>query len=243
MKPLPTLVHTISLVARPQVKFRTSHWKMVINPVLDINTVCLHVRRFPCPALLEQSVPGVSPESSARTLSKKEIVDDYDSPDRLQTEISATSTEMTGGSPPADIDICDGPDRLQIDISATSTKMTGGSPPAEIGISKSPDRLQTEISVTSMEMAGGSPPALVDICVGPDRIQTEISVTAHVNDDMNTDLPESSAVCCVVGIADAKPENHKSNRCHYGHGCGPAGEFSSDDRLGFDGCGLGGHIL
>ena len=204
-KPLPTLVHTISLVARPQLKFRTSHWKTVINPVLDINTVCLHVRRFLCPALLEQSVLGVSPEirtdqtdglqcpswttqlhceqsglqSSAWTLLKMELVDDYDSPDRLQTEISVTSTEMTGGSPPADIDICDCPDRLQIEISATSTKMTGGSPPAEIGISKSPDKLQTEISETSMEMGGGSPPALVDICEGPDRIQTEISVTSH----------------------------------------------------------------
>ena len=100
---------------------------------------------------------------------------------------------MTGGSPPAEIDICDGPDRLQIEISAMSTKMTGGSPPAEIGISKSPDRLQTEISVTSMEMAGGSPPALVDICEGPDRIETRISVTYHVNDDMNADLPGSLA--------------------------------------------------
>ena len=28
------------------------------------------------------------------------------SPDRLQTEISTTSTEMAGGSPPADIDMC-----------------------------------------------------------------------------------------------------------------------------------------
>ena len=61
-KPLPTLVHKISLVARPQVKFRTSHWKPVINPVMDINTECLHVRRFPYPALLEQSVLGISPE-------------------------------------------------------------------------------------------------------------------------------------------------------------------------------------
>ena len=218
-KPLPTLVHKISLVARPQVKFRTSHWKTVTNPVMDINTECLHVRRFPYPALLEQSVLGVSPEirmdqtdglqcpswttqlhceqsglqSSARTLSKKESVDNYDSPDRLQTEISATSTEMTGGSPPADIDICDGPDRLQTEISATSTKMTGGSPPAHIDICEGPDRLQTEVSVTSMEMAGGSPPALIDIGEGPDRLQTEISMTFHVNDDMNTDLSESSA--------------------------------------------------
>ena len=177
-KPLPTLVQQISLVAQPQVKSRTSHWKTVINPVMDINTECLHVRGFPYPALLEQSVLGISPEirtdqtdglkcpswttqlhceqsglqSSARMLSEKEIVDHYDSPDRLQTEISATSTEMTGGSPLADIDICDGPDRLQTEISATSTKMTGGSPPAEIGISKSPDRLQTEISVTSTEI-------------------------------------------------------------------------------------------
>ena len=34
---------------------------------------------------------------------------------------------------------------------------------------------------------------MVDICEGPDTIQTEISATSHVNDDMNTDLPESSA--------------------------------------------------
>ena len=154
------------------------------------------MRGFPYPALLEQSMLGVSPEirtdqmdglkcpswttqlhceqsglqSSARMLSEKEIVDHYDSPDRLQTEISATSTEMTGGSPPADIDICDGPDRLHTEISATSTNMTGGSPPAEIGNSKCPDRPQTEISVMSTEMAGGSPPAHMDICEGPDRL-------------------------------------------------------------------------
>ena len=112
---------------------------------------------------------------------------------RIQTEISATSTEMTGGSPPAKIRISKSPDRLQTEISVTSTEMTGGSPPAQIRISKSPDRLQTEISVTSTEMAGGSPPALIDICEGPDRLQTEISLTFHVNDDMNTDLPECLA--------------------------------------------------
>ena len=99
------------------------------------------------------------------------------SPDKLQTELSATSTEMAGGSPPADIDIYDGPDRLQTEISATTTEMTGGSPPAEIRSSGSPDRLQTDLSVTSTEMVGGSPPAHIDICEGPDRLQTEISVT------------------------------------------------------------------
>ena len=34
----------------------------MINPVMDINTECLHLRGFPYPALLEQSVLGVSPE-------------------------------------------------------------------------------------------------------------------------------------------------------------------------------------
>ena len=34
-------------------------------------------------------------------------------PDRQQTEISVTSTEMVGGSPPADIDICESPEVLQ----------------------------------------------------------------------------------------------------------------------------------
>ena len=120
-------------------------------------------------------------------------IDICDGPDRLQTEISATSTEMTSGSPPAEIRISKSPDRLQTELSVTSTEMAGGSPPAHIDICEGPDRLQTEVSVTSTEMAGGSPPAPIDICEGPDRLQTEISVTFHVNDDMNTDLPESSA--------------------------------------------------
>ena len=32
----PLSVHKMSLVARPQVEIRTSHWKPVINPVTDI---------------------------------------------------------------------------------------------------------------------------------------------------------------------------------------------------------------
>ena len=43
-----------------------------------------------------------------------------------------TSTEMAGGSPPADIDTCEGPDRLQTEISAMSMEMAGGSPPAAV---------------------------------------------------------------------------------------------------------------
>ena len=54
------------------------------------------------------------------------------SPDRLQTEISVTSTEMVGGSPPAHIEICDGPDRLQTEISVMPTEMAGGSLPADL---------------------------------------------------------------------------------------------------------------
>ena len=96
----------------------------------------------------------------------------------LQTEWSATSTEMAGGSPPADIDICDGPDRLHTEISAITTTMSGGSPPAEIRNSRSPDRLQKEISVMSTEMASGSPPAHIDICESLDRLQTVISMTS-----------------------------------------------------------------
>ena len=38
VKPLPSLVHKISLVARPHVEIKTSHWKPVINPVTDIST-------------------------------------------------------------------------------------------------------------------------------------------------------------------------------------------------------------
>ena len=244
-KPLPTLVQQISLVARLQVKFRTSHWKTVINPAMDINTECLHVRGFSYPTLLEQSVLGASPEirtdqtdglkcpswtthkqsglqSSARMLSEKEIVDHYDSLDRLQTEISATSTEMTGRSPLADIDICEGPDRLQ-----------------------------TEISVTSMEMPGGSPPDLIDICEGPDRLQTEISVTFHVNNDMNTDLQESLAPMlrsptifkrlCVVSSALPTLNQRIVNLTDVTMDMVTDLPESSAPMMGLDGCGLGGH--
>ena len=62
VKPLPSLVHKISLVARPQVEIKTSHWKPVINPVMDINTDDLHMKKFPYPAPLEQSLLGVLPE-------------------------------------------------------------------------------------------------------------------------------------------------------------------------------------
>ena len=85
--------------------------------------------------------------------------------DRVLTEISAMSMIMTFAMV-----------RIGYrQRSAMSTEMTGGSPPAEIIMSKSPDRLLTETSVTSTEMAGGRPPAHIDICEGPDRLQTEIS--------------------------------------------------------------------
>ena len=82
------------------------------------------------------------------------------SPDRLQTEISAT--EMAGGSPLAYVDICVIPDVLPITMSVKTVmsdksmmmdtpdgvvnrmEIAGGSPPPEIRISKSLDRLQTE---------------------------------------------------------------------------------------------------
>ena len=38
LEPLPLSVHKTSLVARPHVEIRTSHWKPVINPVTDITT-------------------------------------------------------------------------------------------------------------------------------------------------------------------------------------------------------------
>ena len=120
MKPLPSLVHKISLVARPQVEIKTSHWKPVINPVMDINTEFLHVKKFPCPAPLEQSVLGVLPEkrtdemdrlkcpsrttqlcckqsglqSSAQTMSETEIVNQADVNDDMNTDLPESSAPM-----------------------------------------------------------------------------------------------------------------------------------------------------
>ena len=81
LEPLPLLVHKMSLVARPQVEIRTSHWKPVINPVTDITTDGLPmegitwpehlalgvsldsrlIKKFPYLAPLEQSVLGALP--------------------------------------------------------------------------------------------------------------------------------------------------------------------------------------
>ena len=61
VEPLPSLVHKLSLVARPKVEIRTSHWKPVINPDTDINTDGLPMKKFPYPAPLEQPVLGAFP--------------------------------------------------------------------------------------------------------------------------------------------------------------------------------------
>ena len=42
-----------------RVEIKTSHWKPVIHPVMDINTDDLHMKKFPYPVPLEQSVLGV----------------------------------------------------------------------------------------------------------------------------------------------------------------------------------------
>ena len=131
--------------------------------------------------------------------------------DRLQTEISVTSTEMAGGSPPVEIDIYMVPDVLPIAMSVKTVmsdksmemdtpdgvvsrmEMTGGSPPAEIDINRGLGMLQ--ISVTATEIAGGSPPADIDIYVVPDMLQTEISVTTT---EMSGGSPPADIDICVV---------------------------------------------
>ena len=66
------------------------------------------------------------------------------SPDTLQTEFSATSSEM------AEIRISKSPDRLQTEISVTSTEMTGGSPPADRDICVIPEVLPIATSVKTV---------------------------------------------------------------------------------------------
>ena len=155
-------------------------------------------------------------------------IDICEGPDRIQTEISATSTEIADGSLPAYVDICVIPDVLPItksvktvmsdksmmmdtpDDVVTKMEITGGSPPAEIRISKSPDRLQTEISVTSTEMAGGTPPADIDICGSPEVLQRAGSVTAVVSEKwMERFNPK---VICLDGLApDDDPARRSSD--------------------------------
>ena len=89
----------------------------------------------------------------------------------LQTEVSVTTTEMAGGSPPADIDICVVPDVLPTAISVKSVMSDKSS-----GID-TPDAV-----VSSMEVTGGSPPAENDISESPEVLQRAVSVTAVVSE-------------------------------------------------------------
>ena len=134
------------------------------------------------------------------------------SPDTLQTEWSATSTEMAGGSPPAGIDNCDSPDTLQTEWSATSMEMAGGSPPTHIDICEGPDRLQTVISVTLTEMASGNPPADRDNCESPELLQRAGSVMAVVPEKwMERFVIKPKVMCSDDSAPDDDPARRSSD--------------------------------
>ena len=68
VKPLPSLVHKISLVARPQVEIKTSHWKPVINPVMDIKH-----RRSTCEEIpVSGAIGAISARSFAGDTDKRD---------------------------------------------------------------------------------------------------------------------------------------------------------------------------
>ena len=156
------------------MEIKTSHWKPVINPVMDINTEFLHVKKFPCPAPVEQSVLGVLPE--IRT----------DEADRLMCPSRTTQL------------YCE----------------------------------QSGLQSSARSMS-----------------ETEIVNQAEVNDDMNTDLPESLIpmlksptffeILCVKTLNQGIVNQTEVTLDPYR----PAGELSSGGKLGLDDCGLGGHIL
>ena len=78
--------------------------------------------------------------------------------------------EVTGGSPPADIDINGGPDVLQTAVSVTAV------------VSEKWMEIDTpDAMVSGTEVAGGSPPADINISGGPDLLQTAVSVTTVVS--------------------------------------------------------------
>ena len=134
-------------------------------------------------------------------------------------EVLRPSTEMAGGSPPAERDIGAIPEVLPIatyvktvvsdklmkmdtpDGVVNSMEIAGGSPPAEFRISESQDWLQTVISVTSTEMAGGSPPADRDICEGPEVLQRTGSVTAVVSEKWMERFVIKPKVICLDDLA------------------------------------------
>ena len=120
--------------------------------------------------------------------------------------------DTSEGSPPAEIKISRSPDTLQTEISAMSTEMAGGSPPVDIDICEGPDRLQTEISATSTEMAGGSPPADIDICESPEVLQRAGFVTAVMSEKwMERFVINPKVICLDVLAPDDDPARRSSD--------------------------------
>ena len=111
------------------------------------------------------------------------------------------STEIAGGSPPADIDICVVPDVL---LTALSMKSVMSDKLREIDI---PDAV-----VSRMEVAGGSPPAEINISGSPDVLQRAVSVTAVVSEKWMERFVMNLKVLCSDGLApDEDPAGQSSD--------------------------------
>ena len=88
----------------------------------------------------------------------------HDTPDAVESGM-----EVTGGSPPADID-----SSVNLDVLPAAISVTTEVPEKWMEID-TPDPVES-----GMEVTGGSPPAVSDISVYPDVLQTAISVTTYV---------------------------------------------------------------
>ena len=89
-----------------------------------------------------------------------------DTPDTVESGM-----EVTGGSPPAEIDICENPDVLLIARSVTTE------------VSEKCLEIDTPDMESGMEVASGSPPAEgVDICENSDVLPIARSVTTEVSE-------------------------------------------------------------
>ena len=104
----------------------------------------------------------------------------------------------------------------------TDPYLTGGIPPAVMDISLVPDVLQSAVSVTTemsgrwieidtpdpvksrMKVAGGRPPADIDISVGPDVLPTAVTVTAVVSEEWMERFVINLDDLCSDGLASAE---------------------------------------
>ena len=182
-EPLPLSVHKTSLVARPQVETRTSHWQPVINPVRDINQNGLPMEGT---TYSEHPALVVSPDSR--------LMNELLCPEPLQQSVlralPATRTNETDKPKHPALALLLHHEQLCFQLAAWPMSV-----PDIVSHTDINDDINIDLPESSAPIIK-SPSVHGWLCFSSSAwptLKSEIAIQTDVNLDMKTDLPENSA--------------------------------------------------